>query len=356
MRRRWMTLGWKVWQSNIGALRSPYKLTYAVTTRCNSRCRHCLVWQQKPANELSMDEIARFARASPHWSWIDFTGGEPTLRDDFVEVVRVFLVNNPNLVFIHFPTNGLQTDRVVDACQRLLTLSPPRLVVTVSIDGPPAVHDTIRGVKGGFDRACRTLAELSRIKELAVHAGLTLCPENLGEIDNTVAALKDAVPGFTARRLHVNIPHISSHFYHNLGVSPEATGEMVEAIRRFMKTRGAPRSPFEWVEWMYQKRVASYVRSGKCPQECAALLASCFLGSSGDVYPCSMWDARVGNIRDTDFQLRPLLTQQISRELRLKLLRKDCPNCWTPCEAYQTLAANFLRVGPGAGGCHSKPG
>jgi MoaA/NifB/PqqE/SkfB family radical SAM enzyme len=344
MNNRWIGLGSKVLQSNFGTLRTPYKLTYAVTTRCNSRCIHCLSWQEKPTNELSLDEITRFARANPHWSWIDFTGGEPTLRDDFVDIVDTFLENNPQLVFVHFPTNGLQTDRVVDICNRLLALSPPRLVVTVSIDGPSEVHDQIRGVKGGFNKACQTLAALYQIGKLQVHAGLTLCPENVGEIAHTVTSLKDAVPEFTTRHLHINIPHVSSHLYHNLGERPIVTEEMLISIRRFMKARGVPRHPFEWVEWLYQKRIASYVQNGKCPNACAALMSSCFMRADGAVYPCSMWDAPLGNIRTTEYHLQPLLSTARAHEMRLALLRKDCPNCWTPCEAYQTLFANLFHL------------
>lgn len=345
MFNRWLALGTKVLRSNFNALHRPYKLTYAVTTRCNSRCQHCLSWQQKPSNDLSLDEIDRFARTNPHWSWIDFTGGEPTLRNDFVDIVRIFLEHNPNLLLVHFPTNGLQTDHIVDVCRQLLSLSVPKLVVTVSIDGPPEIHDRIRGVSGGFDMARQTLATLGQLDKISVHAGLTLCTDNLGEIDRTVEALRDAIPNFTARQLHVNIPHSSGHLYHNLGVAPAVAKEMMEPIRKFMKARGALTSPFEWVEWMYQKRIGKYIETGKCPQNCAALLASCFMGSDGTVYPCSMWDAPLGNIRDTNSDLRPLLTSPIANRMRLALLRKDCPNCWTPCEAYQTLAANFMPSG-----------
>ena len=346
MIKQWMSLGRKVWLSNFYKLQAPYKLTYAVTGRCNSRCRHCLVWKQKPANELTLDEIARFAHNNSQWSWIDFTGGEPTLRSDFVDIVRVFLKTNSDLIFIHFPTNGLQTDRIIETCEGILALSPPRLVVTVSIDGPPEIHDTIRGVQDGFSRACRTLAALRGISGLSVHVGLTLYPDNIGEIDRTIEALRETIPGFNLRQLHVNIPHASDHFYHNAAGNPRATPEMMNAIRNFTRRRGMPRSPFEWVEWLYQKNIPAYIATGKCPRNCAALLSSCFLGPDGTVYPCSIWNMPLGNIRATEYRLDQLIRSERTRQLRSQLLRKECQNCWTPCEAYPTLAANLLHWRP----------
>jgi MoaA/NifB/PqqE/SkfB family radical SAM enzyme len=108
MLSKWTNLGRDIWLSNAGRLPAPYKLTYAVTARCNSRCQHCLIWQQKPADELRVEEIALFAQKNNHWAWIDFTGGEPTLRNDFVVIVWVFLDSNAVLFFIHLPKIGFE--------------------------------------------------------------------------------------------------------------------------------------------------------------------------------------------------------------------------------------------------------
>ena len=43
-----------------GRLKHPYKLTFAITNKCNLRCKTCHIWEKKPAGELSSEEIDKF--------------------------------------------------------------------------------------------------------------------------------------------------------------------------------------------------------------------------------------------------------------------------------------------------------
>lgn len=342
MLKRWYNFGRKIWRSNFNRLPAPYKLTFVTTKECHSRCINCEIWKIKPKGELSLEEITQFARNSPFLSWIDFTGGEPTDRKDFVEVVKAFVDNCPDLLFVHFPTNGLKTKRIQKVVSELQLLRAPNLTVTVSIDGPPELNDHLRGIPGDFSRATETYSAITKLGVKA-YIGMTLYQNNMGLVDETVAALRAAIPGFSRRRLHLNIPHISGHYYGNTGPSPMPSISMVDVINNARKQRGFPRSAFDVVELMYQRRVRSYIETQKCPQDCASLMASCYLSEHGMVYPCLIWDEPLGNIRDHDYSLIPILGSLKAKELREALLRKNCPNCWTPCEAYQTLFANLFK-------------
>ena len=334
----------KVLASNIGSLANPYKLTYVTTKECHSKCIHCDIWKVKPKGELTLDEITTFAKKNPYFSWIDFTGGEPTDRSDFVEVVETFLTHCSDLLLIHFPTNGLKPKRIESVASRLAQKTPSKLVVTVSIDGPKELNDHLRGIPGDFDRAVETYNRLKKIKRVQVFVGLTLYKENLSLIEDTLRELKEVIPGFSNKSLHINLPHTSEHYYENVDSAPDASVSMAEKIEQVRKERGIPLSPMALLEQMYQKRVMKYISTGECPSSCASLMASCFLSETGMVYPCSIWNEPLGNIRDHDYDLQPILNSSTSKELRQRILKKDCPNCWTPCEAYQTLAANFGKL------------
>jgi MoaA/NifB/PqqE/SkfB family radical SAM enzyme len=343
---KWLTLGTRILRSNVGRLASPYKLTYCVTRRCDSRCTFCSIWKQKSEDELALDEIRQFAEATPSLSWVDFTGGEPTLRPDFVEIIAAFLEHCPGLIFVHFPTNGLRTDHVTHVCSKVVALRPPRFVVSVSLDGPPELNDLLRGVEGGFARAAQTYARLRSMKGVDAYVGMTLHAQNVDVVEETVAAIRKTVPDFGYGDLHVNLAHVSPHYYGNADggdTQPDTSGgEIASALRDIMKKRGWRASPFKMVERRFQKLALRYLATGKCPRDCAALMASCFLGEEGTVYPCSIWDKPLGNIRDTEYSLQPLVKSDEAARLRKVLLAKRCPNCWTPCEAYPTLAANLL--------------
>jgi MoaA/NifB/PqqE/SkfB family radical SAM enzyme len=345
MPTKWINLMRKVAAANLGRLKAPFKLTYVVTKECHSRCQHCNIWQiKRSSTELALKEVEQFAENSPFLSWIDFTGGEPTDRKDFVELVSAFIKHCPNLLLVHFPTNGLKPNRIEAITRELLALKPPRLVVTVSIDGPRRVNDHIRGIPGDFERAVSTLRRLRALPSIGVFAGMTLCQENTSLIEETYAAIRDEIPGFSYRELHVNLPHTSAHFYENSDSSLSITKDMLNAVRAYQLHRGFPLSAFRWLEWMYQKEIKRYLKTGTCPLDCSALFASCFLAQDGRVYPCSIWDKPLGNIRDSGYSLLPLLGSPEAKELRASLLRKECPNCWSPCEAYPTIIANALNL------------
>jgi len=340
---KWAHLARAVWLSNFDSLPSPYKLTYAVTSRCNSRCRFCGVWQKKATPELTLDDINSLARNMPALQWIDFTGGEPTLRPDLADIIAAFKKWCPALIYVHFPTNGLQPEKIAAVCNRVAALRLPRFIVTVSIDGPPAIHDELRGVPDAFARASETIRQLRALDGVEVFVGMTLYGRNVNSIDDTVSALVDAIPGFSGRGMHLNFPHRSDHFYGNADadfcLAPDAITSTVEKLKQ---TRHFPTTPFALVERMYQDRIPAYFRTGKCPQRCAALQSSVFLAPDGTVYPCSMWSQPLGNVRDCDFNISSLIRSSRAQSLRRDLVNKECPNCWTPCEAYPTLAANLI--------------
>lgn len=339
---RWAYLARKVWDSNFSLLRLPYKLLFVITKECHSKCLNCNIWQVKPQNELTLEEIQRLAQNSPFLSWVDFTGGEPTDRKDFVEIVKAFVDHCPKLLFVHFPTNGLKPERIAEYTKELLKFRIPRLVASVSIDGPRDVNDRLRGIPGDFDRALETLTRLRKFRGLQTYVGMTLYPENIGLVEDTLCAIQQACPEFDYRDLHVNLPHTSTHYYGNGSASPRPSEQMVAMLEAVMKKRGLPRNAFDLIELLYQSKVKKYVLSGVCPSRCASLMASCYLAENGSVYPCNIWNEPLGNIRDHGFSLVPLIQSGQATRLREKIVNKDCPNCWTPCEAYQTLAANLV--------------
>lgn len=76
--------------SNTGS----FKISFIVTYNCNLRCVNCDIWRtyrDDPAlrkQELSTQEYDKiFSKLSGFTSAIDFTGGEPFLREDFGEII-----------------------------------------------------------------------------------------------------------------------------------------------------------------------------------------------------------------------------------------------------------------------------
>lgn len=347
----------------------PTKLNFVVTKRCHSRCVYCDIWKVKDTpgaldRELTLDEVKQLAAANPFFQWIDFTGGEPTDRPDFVEVIQAFSATCRDLLVIHFPTNGIATKRIAGVVKTLRETVRARLVVTVSIDGPPALNDRLRGIRNDFAHAVDTFAA---VRELIgaenVFVGMTLhghkattgrtAPEL---VEETFAAVNDAlrtraVAPLGWDGLHLNIPHFSSHYYGNAAAhgqdgfgGEEHRREIAAAIRLAAskpKYAGAP--VMRTVERIYRAEAERYLATGRTRIACAALLSTVYLAESGDVYPCTIWDRPLGNVRTTGYRLMPIVEAARRSGVRQAVAEGRCPNCWTPCEAYPAIGASPWR-------------
>ncbi|MSR64437.1 MAG: radical SAM protein [Verrucomicrobiae bacterium] len=340
---RYARLMAQVLKSNRARLDFPYKLNFDTTDKCNSRCLTCNIWLKPTDNELTTDEIRMFFAKSNRFSWIDMTGGEIFLRPDIVEVAEAILTNCKHLVLLHYPTNGLMPDLIERRTKEIIALKPPKLVITVSLDGPPELNDKIRGIPGDWKKATTTFMAL---KELGVEVflGMTLSPYNYGKFREAFESVRVVYPKLKLDDFHLNIMHRSGHYYDNLNTPEPTIAKIVADLKEYGDLRGRSVSPFGFLERSYQQLVPKYLATGRSPVTCASLSSSCFLGPKGDIYPCSIWSKKLGNIRDYEFDLARIWQLQSTEEARQKVIEDKCPGCWTPCEAYQSVVANLSKI------------
>jgi MoaA/NifB/PqqE/SkfB family radical SAM enzyme len=365
----WTRLGLRTAAAAAGVEAQPTKLVFVVTKRCHSRCVYCDIWKVKDTpggldNELSLDEVRRFAAANPFLQWIDFTGGEPTDRPDFVEVVQAFSAACPDLLLIHFPTNGIATKRIEQTVRQLQASVRARLIVTVSIDGPPELNDRLRGIRNDFAHAVDTFASLRRLLGpeqlfvgMTLHGHKASCGRTTSElVEQTFAAINDALAlrheaPIDWDSFHLNIPHLSQHYYGNSAAEakdgfggPAHRAEVAAALRLAAgKPKGGGLSAMRAVERIYRAEALRYLATGKTSITCSALLSTSYLSEKGEVYPCTIWDKPLGNVRDHGYALMPIIEAARRAGVRQAVAEARCPNCWTPCEAYPAIGASPLR-------------
>lgn len=335
-----MTLGKRILESNVKRLNFPYKLTFIVTDKCNSRCKICNIWKRKPKNELTLAEINRFFRKSNRFSWIDVSGGEIFLRNDIVDIVRIILANCKDLYLLHFPTNGLLPELIEEKTKEIMALKPKKFIVSVSLDGPPDLHNKLRGVPYSWRNSVETYKRLERMKGVEVYFGMTLSSYNAGKFKETYEAVKKAINNISYRDFHVNIAHSSEHYYGSkLKQDPK---EIINEIKKFIELRGIPYSPVFFLEFSYLNLSSKFLKSKKSPLPCKALTSSCFINAQGDVFPCSLFNKKLGNLRDFDYDLRKIWGLKTTKDVLTKIKNGQCVGCWTPCEAYQAILGNLL--------------
>lgn len=323
---------------------APLKLNLCLTYWCQYKCKTCNIWQRKPTDELTTEEIVTLVRENPNVNWLDLTGGEIFLRRDIDDIFDAILGGWSRLAILHFPTNGFQTDRIVNSVERIAGRGPAHIIITVSVDGDESLNDEIRGIRGGFRRQMETFRALRRIPGIQAALGVTLSTHNLGQFDRTFAACARECPGLTVDDIHLNVAQRSSHYYGNAdidAVAPDAESARAE-MDRYRRLRSTGWSPRQLLENAYLKHLDRFLATGSTPMPCHALRASCFIDPWGVVYPCITYSRPIGRLRDTGMRLDPIWNDAQASQLQHEIWKGQCPQCWTACEAYQSILGNTL--------------
>jgi MoaA/NifB/PqqE/SkfB family radical SAM enzyme len=140
----------------------PYHIWIEITNACNLRCKMC--GQRGTNGYLDSPDLGMQRKNLPVEAWKEFIddvkslrptillrGGEPLLYPKITDLMRHISENN---LFLSMDTNGAQLKKHAYEVAQYVDH------VNLSIDGPRAVHDFIRGVPGTYDSAREGLAAL----------------------------------------------------------------------------------------------------------------------------------------------------------------------------------------------------
>jgi MoaA/NifB/PqqE/SkfB family radical SAM enzyme len=317
----------------------PYKLTYAVTYQCNARCKICNIWReyiqfpQKKAEELTLQEIdAIFSHLD--LSWISLTGGEPFLRDDFLDTVSTIEGCSPHLNLLTIPTNGSLPETVCTTAESILEETHiPNVVITVSVDGDELLHDTLRGVPGLWKKARTTYQQLLGIENdrFSVLLEFTVSKHNAGHLDGAVRSF-----GADYSQVVITAAH-SSYFYHTEphDLHQQSSASQVSQFNALCQKH----DPQSILSFLYTRILEKYLRGTPIPLHCVSGRSSFFLDPYGVLYPCITMNAPFGSLREDTLQ--DLLEGERASSIIRRIREGKCPGCWTPCEAYQTIVENL---------------
>lgn len=160
-------------------------LVLHVSTRCDQACAHCSIWKGKgrAAGELSEEERVSIIREAHRLGArsVLFTGGEPLLCDHLERLCREAKTLG---LSVQIATNGLGLGRAASWMGEWVDEA------YVSLEGPPHIHDGIRG-PGMFKRlgeALRAVRAASARPRLVGRS--VIARHNARVLDDTVAAAR----------------------------------------------------------------------------------------------------------------------------------------------------------------------
>ena len=330
---------------------SPLYLVLFVTDRCNARCKHCLladgVHKPDKSSELTLEEIEALSKKMDPLLFLLPTGGEPFLRDDLGEIIKLFYKNN-SVRNVGIPTNGFFTEKTVRIIRDILESCPDLdLGVDVSLDGIGEKHDEIRGVTGLFDSAVQTFRELSLLEKVY--------PRFNVNIETTVSSYNDTCLlenyHFFTNELNAHTvftlltrdkPRDPATKFFDVGRYEAYAKQMEEGIKQGVLT-GYDTFPF--ADFINAKRIvrhrliAKVVRENRYQLPCYAGVLGAAIFANGDVYPCELHtDLKLGNLRDYHFDFKAIWKSEKAAEAR-QLIRTG--KCFCTYECFLTVNILF---------------
>lgn len=191
---------------------APISMYLSVTGRCQYRCRHCSAADRKERDELSTQEwISVIAQLQDMGTaMIGFTGGEPLLRSDIVELVASVDDRSETLLF----TSGSGLDH--DMARKLKGAG--LFALGVSLDSCVSeVMDEQRGVGGAFQTALDaiqagrraglyTMAQTVATKDMLESGALERLIERAKELGVHEVRILESLP--TGRMLHTETKNL----------------------------------------------------------------------------------------------------------------------------------------------------
>ncbi len=285
-----------------------------VTYRCPMHCKMCNIWDNptRPSEEFAPALLEKL----PHMRSVNITGGEPFVREDIEDIVKVLEKKTSRIVF---STSGFFPERVLEMARR-----HPKVGYRISIEGLSCKNDDLRGRQGGFDKGLRTLLELRRMGVRDIGFGITVSNNNSSDMLDLYELSKNLGMEFATASFHNSFYF---HKYDNQVTNrDEVCANFDELIQRLMKER----NPKSWARAFFNLGLINYINGGRRMLPCEAGTENFFLDPFGNILPCngmeeSCWYGTMGNLNDATFE--QIWNSPQAAAIRDKVAH--CPkSCW----------------------------
>lgn len=332
---------------------SQYIVGYEPTIRCNLRCKMCYQGQTRALrrSELGTDEVMEiFEKLKKKTAAVKLVGGEPMVRGDILELLNFWYKNNTRTI--------LQTNCTLIGANNIKTIKQLTNITDVltSLDGPPELHDAIRGVPGAFDKLKNAIELLGESRpDIPITIFATILPwDNLDDLLRLIDVVRGLGVGTlnlifeqvysaedvgAAKKIFANIFSWSEDSYRlNTQIREKLFPDGLSVAKFKNKLRearfyGLKRGCFvNFVPFNYYRQPAQYLNGGPGRPFCLKLLApELRINQTGDVIWCDVIEKSFGNLLEkTPDQI--WLSDEYQK-FRDYLYKNSLPICHRCCKA-----------------------
>ena len=165
----------------------PKSFVHFITNRCNARCSFCFIdfddeSSQVSTFEANLKEIKLATANLPKTIVnVNLTGGEPFIVKNIADIALHYLAYS-HIHSIYITTNGFYEDRIREFVVKVKSKlrAEQKVYLSISLDGPELVHDSLRKVPGLFKRAIQSYRLIESIGDHQVepHISITVTKDN----------------------------------------------------------------------------------------------------------------------------------------------------------------------------------
>ncbi|MDE3199247.1 MAG: radical SAM protein [Acidobacteriota bacterium] len=309
---------------------------------CNCRCAMCEIWKRTAISEIGAEQFNRmlpdFERLGVEW--VVFSGGEPLLDRDLFRKAG------------ELRQRGIRTTLLSSGL--LLEKYAPEIVrefgdVIVSLDGPPEVHDAIRGVRRGFELLQQGVGAIHHIRPgFPVSGRCTVQRLNCAHLVRTAETAR----GFGLKSISFLAADLHSEAFNrqdgreNAALRAEDLAILDAEIGRLERFGGFVAESPEKL-----RRIAGHFRahlglSPPLPPKCNAPWVSAVVEADGAVRPC-FFHRPIGRLNGAG--LTEVLNGPAGVEFRKSLRVEEDPTCrQCVCTLFRKTAGNPEKSSGGA--------
>jgi MoaA/NifB/PqqE/SkfB family radical SAM enzyme len=320
----------------------PTFLIYEITKKCNSRCVMCNIWKKKDiGKELDHTDINKIFSQEffKDVKYLNLSGGEPFLKQDFKDMVKEFIKILKNVELIAVATNGFLTKKIKQDVIEILNFIKEqnkgiKFSLTISIDGPKQIHNKIRGVSSAYDTAMTTFQELKKLENnydfFTLGVETVICKYNVDKIERIYEAHKKLTN-------HLNfVPAIYSSFFSNTDLDFFIEEKDIPKVINLYK-RMTKETPH--LAYFYDK-ATHYLIHRERTFPCLGGILTARIDSYGNLYPCLMLAKSVATKGDNYSEKWFGDEMNKFRKTRGKL----CKRCLSNCDMINNYYYEFFDV------------
>ncbi|MBQ6430383.1 MAG: radical SAM protein [Oscillospiraceae bacterium] len=301
--------------------------TFELTPRCNFNCKMCYVHltqeeQVKRGRELTTEEWLRIGKEARDAGtvFLLLTGGEPTLRPDFPELMHKFKEMG---LLVTVNSNGVLLEGKL---LELIKNDPPTRI-NISLYGTSdETYEQLCGVPA-YDRVIRNIEAL-RASGVEVKVNMSVTPTNRRELKNVLE---------TAERLNIRT-QAATYMFPPIRLHPELCGQ---SFRMDAEEAGRLQAQYEFTRFtkaQFLKRVQALCNKvspdADSEEDCGELVGDtihCRAGKSsfwidwdGKMLPCGQMAEPAVNVLETGFAEAWRQTRVNAAAIRLP---PECNSC-----------------------------